>query len=209
MLIDAGVGEPRHLADIERAARGAARASRSRARHARPRGSRVGRAGVSRGASGARVRQVSVAGGGRALPGGVAAARRRRRRIARRGATTRSSCCTRPDIRPITSRSGTSRARTAFTGDLVVAGSSVMIHASRGGDLAEYLAALERLLRARAARAAAGARPAHRRSGGGCIAGYLEHRRMRERQVVARSSGRPRAPCRRSPNPSMMVSTRR
>ena len=36
--------------------------------------------------------------------------------------------------------------RTAFTGDLVVAGSSVMIHWSRGGDLGQYLASLERLL---------------------------------------------------------------
>src|SRR5262245_56396931 len=34
----------------------------------------------------------------------------------------------------------------AFTGDLVVQGSSVMIHASRGGDLAQYLQSLERVL---------------------------------------------------------------
>jgi glyoxylase-like metal-dependent hydrolase (beta-lactamase superfamily II) len=36
--------------------------------------------------------------------------------------------------------------RTIFTGDLVVRGSSVMIHWSRGGDLGQYLASLERLL---------------------------------------------------------------
>src|SRR5256885_17234856 len=35
--------------------------------------------------------------------------------------------------------------RTLFTGDLVVQGSSVMIHTSRGGDLSEYLASLQRL----------------------------------------------------------------
>jgi hypothetical protein len=36
--------------------------------------------------------------------------------------------------------------RTIFTGDLVIQGSSVMIHWSRGGDLGQYLASLERLL---------------------------------------------------------------
>ena len=35
--------------------------------------------------------------------------------------------------------------RTLFTGDLVVQGSSVMIHTSRGGSLAQYLASLERV----------------------------------------------------------------
>ena len=35
---------------------------------------------------------------------------------------------------------------TIFTGDLVVQGSSVMIHWSRGGDLGQYMASLERLL---------------------------------------------------------------
>src|SRR4029078_7193337 len=36
--------------------------------------------------------------------------------------------------------------RTAFTGDLVIPGGSVMIHSSRGGNLAQYMASLERLL---------------------------------------------------------------
>src|SRR5262249_34190610 len=36
--------------------------------------------------------------------------------------------------------------RGAFTGDLVVAGGSVMIQSSRGGRLTEYMASLERLL---------------------------------------------------------------
>jgi glyoxylase-like metal-dependent hydrolase (beta-lactamase superfamily II) len=74
--------------------------------------------------------------------------------------------------------------RSAFTGDLVVQGSSVMIHASRGGDLTKYLAALERLL----ALAPARLWPAH----GPDIADppallthYLEHRHARERQVLA------------------------
>lgn len=73
--------------------------------------------------------------------------------------------------------------RTAFTGDLVVAGGSVMIHASRGGNLVEYMAALERLraLRPAVMLPAHGPRidnPARQ------IADYLEHRRMRERQVI-------------------------
>jgi glyoxylase-like metal-dependent hydrolase (beta-lactamase superfamily II) len=79
---------------------------------------------------------------------------------------------------------------TAFTGDLVVAGSSVMIHASRGGDLAEYLRSLERVR-------ALGARrllPAHGEpidDPEAVLAGYIAHRLERERQVVdALESGR-------------------
>jgi glyoxylase-like metal-dependent hydrolase (beta-lactamase superfamily II) len=71
---------------------------------------------------------------------------------------------------------------TLFTGDLVVRGSSVMIHASRGGDLAQYLASLERLLALEPARLL----PAHgpviddpRQ----VITGYIAHRLFRERQV--------------------------
>jgi glyoxylase-like metal-dependent hydrolase (beta-lactamase superfamily II) len=74
--------------------------------------------------------------------------------------------------------------RTVFSGDLVVLGGSVMIHASRGGDLGQYLASLSRLLTLGAARLL----PAH----GAEITdpetllnGYLEHRRHRERQVIA------------------------
>jgi glyoxylase-like metal-dependent hydrolase (beta-lactamase superfamily II) len=73
--------------------------------------------------------------------------------------------------------------RTVFTGDLVVSGGSVMIHSSRGGDLRHYLASLERL------RALSPARllPAH-----GPVVDdpetllkwYLDHRRMREHQVI-------------------------
>ena len=74
--------------------------------------------------------------------------------------------------------------RTAFTGDLVVAGSSVMIHWSRGGNLADYLASLERLLALRPLRLL----PAHGPrvdDPAALIGAYLEHRRMRERQVIA------------------------
>jgi glyoxylase-like metal-dependent hydrolase (beta-lactamase superfamily II) len=73
--------------------------------------------------------------------------------------------------------------RIVFTGDLVTRGSSVMIEASRGGSLAKYLAALERVRALKPSRLM----PAH----GPVIDEpeqvlnqYLEHRRMRERQVL-------------------------
>src|SRR5438045_3465545 len=73
--------------------------------------------------------------------------------------------------------------RTVYTGDLVVAGSSVMIHWSRGGNLVDYLASLERLLalQPRCLLPAHGPRvddPA------ALLSAYLEHRRMRELQVI-------------------------
>lgn len=74
--------------------------------------------------------------------------------------------------------------RTVFSGDLVVEGSSVMIHSSRGGNLIEYLASLERLiaLEPRTLLPAHGPRP---KDPSALLTGYLEHRRARERQVVA------------------------
>lgn len=70
-----------------------------------------------------------------------------------------------------------------FSGDLVTAGSSVMIHTSRGGNLAQYLASLARLLALdpRVLLPAHGPRIDDPRA---VITGYLDHRRMRERQVV-------------------------
>jgi glyoxylase-like metal-dependent hydrolase (beta-lactamase superfamily II) len=73
--------------------------------------------------------------------------------------------------------------RTIFTGDLVVQGSSVMIHWSRGGDLGQYLASLERLLALNPRRLL----PAHGPAiddPQAILIGYLEHRRQRERQVL-------------------------
>jgi glyoxylase-like metal-dependent hydrolase (beta-lactamase superfamily II) len=72
---------------------------------------------------------------------------------------------------------------TIFTGDLVALGTSVMIHWSRGGDLAQYLASLERLL----ALAPHRLLPAHGPAIGDprtVLVGYLDHRRQRERQVL-------------------------
>jgi glyoxylase-like metal-dependent hydrolase (beta-lactamase superfamily II) len=73
--------------------------------------------------------------------------------------------------------------RTVFTGDLVTAGSSVMIEASKGGDLRQYLSALERILALEPARLL----PAHGQeisAPAAVLRQYLDHRRMRERQVI-------------------------
>ena len=74
--------------------------------------------------------------------------------------------------------------RSIFTGDLVALGSSVMIHSSRGGNLAQYLASLERVLALEPRRLL----PAHGpivEDPRALLTGYLEHRRFRERQVIA------------------------
>jgi glyoxylase-like metal-dependent hydrolase (beta-lactamase superfamily II) len=78
--------------------------------------------------------------------------------------------------------------RTAFTGDLVAAGTTVMIHTSRGGDLGRYLHALERLIALKPSRLL----PAHGPPIDDPIAlltHYLDHRRARERQVVEALNG--------------------
>jgi glyoxylase-like metal-dependent hydrolase (beta-lactamase superfamily II) len=74
--------------------------------------------------------------------------------------------------------------RTLFTGDLVVQGSSVMIHASHGGDLAQYLQSLEQLL----ALAPLRLLPAHGPAVGDpetLLRSYIAHRHAREAQVIA------------------------
>jgi len=73
---------------------------------------------------------------------------------------------------------------TIFSGDLVVLGTSVMIHWSRGGDLRQYLDALERL-RALAPRRLLPAHGPAIDDPAAVLAAYLDHRRMRERQVLA------------------------
>jgi glyoxylase-like metal-dependent hydrolase (beta-lactamase superfamily II) len=70
-----------------------------------------------------------------------------------------------------------------FAGDLVIPGGSVMIHTSRGGDLGQYVTSLERLLslEPRVLWPAHGPRVDDPR---GVITAHLEHRRLRERQVI-------------------------
>ncbi len=77
---------------------------------------------------------------------------------------------------------------TAFTGDLLVQGSSVVIPASHGGVLVDYLRSLERL----AALGIRRALPAHGPAIPdplALIAEYQAHRRQREQQIVAALSG--------------------
>ena len=73
--------------------------------------------------------------------------------------------------------------RTAFTGDLVIEGSSVMIHWSRGGDLAKYLDALRALI----ALGPAKILPAHGpaiEDPVSTLTRYVDHRLQREAQVM-------------------------
>jgi glyoxylase-like metal-dependent hydrolase (beta-lactamase superfamily II) len=77
-----------------------------------------------------------------------------------------------------------SRTRALFAGDMVISGTTVMIPAGRGGNLRDYLASLGRLATLDAARIYPGHGPiidAPAR----IIDEYLEHRRLRERQVLA------------------------
>lgn len=70
-----------------------------------------------------------------------------------------------------------------FTGDLVTAGSSVMIEASRGGRLSDYLESLERIRALKPTRLL----PAHGPEildPDAVLRGYRAHRLMREQQVI-------------------------
>jgi glyoxylase-like metal-dependent hydrolase (beta-lactamase superfamily II) len=74
--------------------------------------------------------------------------------------------------------------RTLFTGDLVSTGTTVVILASHGGSLSQYLASLKRVLDLAPARLL----PAHGPAiddPAGIINRYLAHRAMREEQVLA------------------------
>jgi glyoxylase-like metal-dependent hydrolase (beta-lactamase superfamily II) len=73
--------------------------------------------------------------------------------------------------------------RTLFVGDMMVQGSTVVIPASHGGSLAEYLRSLDRMLRLNPARAL----PAHGPvidDPAAVIHRYVEHRKQREQQVI-------------------------
>jgi glyoxylase-like metal-dependent hydrolase (beta-lactamase superfamily II) len=72
---------------------------------------------------------------------------------------------------------------TVFTGDLLVLGGSVAIPFSRGGDVAQYLASLRRLLALGASRLLPAHGPAIE-SPASAIGEAIAHRLMRERQVI-------------------------
>jgi glyoxylase-like metal-dependent hydrolase (beta-lactamase superfamily II) len=69
-----------------------------------------------------------------------------------------------------------------FTGDLLVRGGTVLIPASDGGTLADYLRSLERIIRLAPARALPGHGPVID-DPAALAREYLEHRRDRERQI--------------------------
>jgi glyoxylase-like metal-dependent hydrolase (beta-lactamase superfamily II) len=74
--------------------------------------------------------------------------------------------------------------RTLFVGDMLVQGSTVVIPASQGGSLSEYLKSLERMLRLNPALAL----PAHGpviEDPAALIHHYFEHRAQREQQVLS------------------------
>jgi glyoxylase-like metal-dependent hydrolase (beta-lactamase superfamily II) len=80
--------------------------------------------------------------------------------------------------------------RTLFVGDMLVLGSTVVIPASHGGSLADYLKSLDRMLRLDPARAF----PAHGpviEDPAGLIHRYVSHRAQREEQVLSFVTARP------------------
>jgi len=80
--------------------------------------------------------------------------------------------------------------RTLFVGDMLVQGSTVVIPASHGGSIAEYLGSLEKLLALNPRRAL----PAHGPvidDPQALMHSYIEHRAQRESQVMAELAPRP------------------
>jgi glyoxylase-like metal-dependent hydrolase (beta-lactamase superfamily II) len=71
-----------------------------------------------------------------------------------------------------------------YAGDMLIQGTTVMIPAGRGGNLRQYLASLERLASLAPARVYPGHGPIIERPVD-LIHEYLEHRRLRDRQVAA------------------------
>lgn len=74
--------------------------------------------------------------------------------------------------------------RSLYTGDMLIHGTTVMVPAGRGGHLRSYLASLERLAALNPGRAFPGHGPVID-DPRALIAEYLDHRRMREQQVLA------------------------
>lgn len=80
--------------------------------------------------------------------------------------------------------------RTLFVGDMLVQGSTVVIPASHGGSLVDYLKSLDRMLQLNPARALPAHGPAIE-DPAALIHRYIEHRRSREEQVLSLLAARP------------------
>ena len=119
--------------------------------------------------------------------------RRRRRRSTAPSSGSRR--CTRPATRRTTCASSSRRSGSLFTGDHVLNGTTTVMNPQRGGDMAQYLASLERLRKIeRIARICPGARRRDRGSAGAA-------RRVRRAPQAARApdpEGARRADRRRS-----------
>ena len=116
------------------------------------------------------------------MAGAVGAARRRP--ASSRPATTGCDAVHTPGHAPDHLCFWHAESRTLFCGDLAVKGTTVYIPPNLQGDLAAYLASLERVLRAPAGAAAAGARPGHRRSRTRCCAATSSIAASASEQIV-------------------------
>jgi glyoxylase-like metal-dependent hydrolase (beta-lactamase superfamily II) len=180
-LIDAGVGEARHLADIEqRLFEGRARLEQVLVTHAHP-DHAAGAPALATAHPGARFYKYPWPDADVTYP------------VPWRGVTDGDRLIVGSDSLTVLHTPGHAPdhvafwhedSRTMFTGDLVVQGSAVMIHTSGGGDLGQYLASLERIRALKPHRLL----PAHGpvvTDPETVLTSYLRHRRDREAQVVA------------------------
>jgi glyoxylase-like metal-dependent hydrolase (beta-lactamase superfamily II) len=182
-LIDAGVGETRHLDELEQALNGA----------------RLAQVMVTHG-------HADHAGGVTAIAKRMPSARFLKIPCAERderwavqwdaltdGATlqigdTSATVIYTPGHAPDHACLWHSGTRSLFGGDLAIDGTTVWIPATLGGDLAAYLASLERVIQLHPTRIF----PGHGSiitDPGRLLRGYVEHRRSRERQVIEAIAG--------------------
>lgn len=180
-LIDAGVGDPRHLAAIaEQLADGAKRLDRVLVTHAHP-DHASGAANIATAHPSAAFLKFPWPDEDRKYPVAWAPiADGERFEVGGAVITALHTPGHSPDHMAFWEDS----TRTMFSGDLVIQDSSVMIHASRGGDLAAYLTSLERLLALDPQRLLPAHGPAVTNAPA-VLRAYIAHRLMREQQVLA------------------------
>jgi glyoxylase-like metal-dependent hydrolase (beta-lactamase superfamily II) len=177
-LIDAGVGEPRHLDELEQALNGAALAqvvvTHAHSDHA------GGVVAIAERLPSARFLKIPWAGRDHRWPVKWEALAD--------GATlvigdTSATVLHTPGHAPDHACLWHPGTRSLFGGDLAIDGTTVWIPASLGGDLTAYLASLERVIALDPAQIFPGHGPIIA-DPGRLLRGYVEHRRARERQVI-------------------------